>query len=469
MKKFYNRFITVEDLKNKINDKEYTLCLFGVSENGKIVLDSFEYEKIKVDYIVDNDLKRIGTELCGVTIISPDMLQMLDNSIVIITSSYYADIYDQLELLNIENVFELIDIKALCSREMLEQDEKIKKEYMESRDRDDIFVYVADGFGDNIIKYPILERLSNESWSDHYYFLVDRQSNYDIYSLLFKNVFIYDSKRFYYDRTYRDEVLRKINSHYFKIGMCFCATAYYHNHHDPFGKYNTNIPEFKSFFQVMNWENGKNYQFVVNDMEHMAKTFFGYDIELNKKTDFMNVLKDVKTIKLPRKFVAFGMGGISWKHVYSINNIVKVLNWLCNGGYYCILLGYGEEDDSYYENLIKICDNSEMVINLSSKNNAFESMKVIQGASAYVGLDSALAHAACALDINTVVLMSGNLFSRKFMHVNEKNVVYLNHKLECDGCDQCIYGAYNNRENDRGLCIQKIDAEIIIDVLKKWL
>ena len=316
-----SNYVTIKRLKEILgNEKE--LLVFGVSEYGKAILDILRSHGLFPSYVVDNDKSRHGTIISNIPIISPEDIYDHPRRAIVIANSYFAEIYEQLEKMGITEVYELTDLDASAPVEVLRKDYRIRNEYM-GEESDKTLFYVADGFGDNIIKYPILERLSHDPDADNFFFMTDRRSNYDIYSSLFKNVYQYDPHRFGLDTEYREQIQRMINSKHFKKKICSCSSAFYCTHFDPFGIQNTNIPEQVSFYQCLDWENGRTKNNAAEDLQKMAQKVFGWDdFDLSKKGAFSSVLKDtVIPCNINDKYIVLGMGGISWEHVYTAEKI----------------------------------------------------------------------------------------------------------------------------------------------------
>ncbi|HID0816208.1 hypothetical protein [Clostridium botulinum] len=79
------------------------VILFGASELGKKAFKEFK-GKYDIKYFCDNDNKKVGTNICGVEVISPNEMKNLNFQYkIIISSSYYNEIAKQLNRLNISN------------------------------------------------------------------------------------------------------------------------------------------------------------------------------------------------------------------------------------------------------------------------------------------------------------------------------------------------------------------------------
>lgn len=98
--------IDSRNLLNIINLADKKVVLFGASKFGEKVNDYLKFNNIKVDFFCDNNCKKAGEKFQGVDIIDPKSLEKMKNDvIIIITSIYYENIYDQLNGLGIKNIF----------------------------------------------------------------------------------------------------------------------------------------------------------------------------------------------------------------------------------------------------------------------------------------------------------------------------------------------------------------------------
>lgn len=461
--------ITIAQLQKRLSSGK-KLLVFGVSENSRVYLDSMKFWNLDIEFILDNDISRNRTVFHGITVLNPSEISDYSSYIIVVASVYYADIIAQLEEMGIGEYYELSDINASSCMETLRDDENLvrKEPYIGG---EDTFVYVGDGFGDNIIKYPILERLSKEPDADSYYFLTSRQANYDIYSSLFKNVFIYDKDRIETDHDYHHYVMTKVIGHRFKTKLCFCHSPYFHTHFDPFGRRNTNIPNHKCFYECLKWENGRVKENATEGLQRMADYFWDWkDFNLTEKGAFSNILvRMVNPVETANPYICFAMGGISWGHVYKAERIAEVVKWFIRNSYRIILLGYGEKDEEYNRKVIKLCNGDTSIVNLTSKCSPFESLKIIEDSELFIGLDSALTHGVYALDKKGIVLMSGNSFSQRFVHKGEPKLIYLTEKMECLGCYRCVYGKWNNQMEKMGMCFSNVSPKRIIDAANRLI
>ncbi len=90
----------------KLKFKEYKfICIFGAGNIGKGTVDAFEKQGIEVDFFCDNDASKVGNKYKGIECISLEELkEKKDETLVIIATRYYKEIYKQLKCSNFKNL-----------------------------------------------------------------------------------------------------------------------------------------------------------------------------------------------------------------------------------------------------------------------------------------------------------------------------------------------------------------------------
>lgn len=163
-----------EDFKELIKDKE--LILFGASSCADIFINRMKLS-FEIKYILDNDVKKHGKLFDGKYIInSPDVLDYEnENSIVVITSTYYNEIIEQLEKMGykgrVYSYFHLRE-KAMSVRNYDDMDKNINE----------LIYILADKKSVDIVKMIAYKRKNNiRDYSDinegEQYFLKDIFTN----------------------------------------------------------------------------------------------------------------------------------------------------------------------------------------------------------------------------------------------------------------------------------------------------
>lgn len=82
------------------------VVLFGAGSFGIIILNYLKKFNIKVDYFCDNDSSKVGQYMNSIKIISVDELLNLNRDIsIVITSTYFDEIYKQLDDMGFKRLF----------------------------------------------------------------------------------------------------------------------------------------------------------------------------------------------------------------------------------------------------------------------------------------------------------------------------------------------------------------------------
>ena len=87
----------------KLLKKETTYRLWGAAQLGSDFCETLA-GKLKIVQIVDGDCNKQGRQLAGVEIENPEKLVFDENSIVVVTCSYYEENRPQIEKLGYEHM-----------------------------------------------------------------------------------------------------------------------------------------------------------------------------------------------------------------------------------------------------------------------------------------------------------------------------------------------------------------------------
>lgn len=109
-------------LKNKYKNYKY-ICMFGVGNIGLYSQQQLKKLGIIVDFFCDNDSKKWGGVLNEITCISlQELISKKEDTMVLIATRYYKEIYLQLENLNFKNIDRVLDNKFLVDAFFESQD-----------------------------------------------------------------------------------------------------------------------------------------------------------------------------------------------------------------------------------------------------------------------------------------------------------------------------------------------------------
>lgn len=98
-------------IKNKLSKSRY-ICIFPMGIAGVSILNKLKSEGIYIDFFCDNNVEKIGKEYKGIKCISVEELEKKkDETVVIIESIYYKEIYSQLSQLGFKKIERILPSK----------------------------------------------------------------------------------------------------------------------------------------------------------------------------------------------------------------------------------------------------------------------------------------------------------------------------------------------------------------------
>lgn len=99
-----NNLTYLEYLNKELKKYKY-ICVFGAGNIGKGTVEELQKHGINVDFLCDNDKSKVGNLYNGKPCISLDeLIEKKDETVVIISTRYYKEIYNQLIRLGINNI-----------------------------------------------------------------------------------------------------------------------------------------------------------------------------------------------------------------------------------------------------------------------------------------------------------------------------------------------------------------------------
>lgn len=152
------------DFNCKSKYEEFLLCcrrtgviLFGASNYGRIVYTQLKSMDIIVEAFVDNDINKVGNIIEGVKVISVEELTQEDKEKrIMITSTYFSPIYEQLISLGFKNIMH----RNLDLEKKLFYDKKIIE--MNMKNIEEVYNILADDKSKEIMMGLINHRLTND-------------------------------------------------------------------------------------------------------------------------------------------------------------------------------------------------------------------------------------------------------------------------------------------------------------------
>lgn len=144
--------------------------------------------------------------------------------------------------------------------------------------------------------------------------------------------------------------------------------------------------------------------------------------------------------------------------IKNYKNLGKAINELPEKNNYTFFILGDRNNEDINEEIIKDID--AKIVNLTGHTSIRQAMALISKCKLTVGVDTSLAHAACAFDIPNVIVLGGGHFGR-FLPYSEKTSIVCK-PMSCFGCSwDCIY--------DRAQCITDIDYKIITTAITQAL
>lgn len=452
-------FLNIEEITKIYNKNIHTVIVFGTSEYSKNIFEMLEAFGITVKYFSDNNDKKWDKYFCDKLIISPNEINNIYNPFVVIGTGFFEGIYKQMKTMNIEHIYGILNASKYLAYEMLEERKELK-EYFDSYEKNisnKILIKAFDFIGDNILRVGIFKAMINKFGKENIYFAVLNNGVAEVIRLFTDNIIIIDKKQFVEEKQYRINSLKYINSLYFKNSISF-YTKFAYATTDLLNEYNTNI---KTNYVSDNCSYSK---YIVDaSVEFFSNTYKLDNISSFYPKNNMSVLNEMIQYELPDKYVVISMGASNEKRMYDVIKFSKVVNYLLENNWNIVIIGKGQKDEIYYEQLNKFInkEHRRKVVNLVSKLSIAESFKIIKNAKIFVGADSSMSHASYVLDKETVIIYGGGNYGI-FLH-KDKNMHYVTNKLDCF---ECNWYCSNPNSKNKPKCIDGIKSEDIIETIK---
>lgn len=99
-----NKVTYLQYLKHKFKKYKY-ICAFGAGNVGQGTVEALKNKGIKVDFFCDNNKSKVDKEYKGIKCISVnELINIKDDTLVIICTRFYKEIYEQMTNLGINNI-----------------------------------------------------------------------------------------------------------------------------------------------------------------------------------------------------------------------------------------------------------------------------------------------------------------------------------------------------------------------------
>lgn len=203
---------------------------------------------------------------------------------------------------------------------------------------------------------------------------------------------------------------------------------------------------------------------------HIVDRYFKAVKNLNVKNDDLGLdffmPKNIQiNAKIPEKYIVFAIGGTFFTKRYPKE---KIAEFVKKSSLPVVLLG-GKKDKENASFIEK--SNPDKVFNLCAKLSLFGSAEIIKNASVVVSNDTGMMHIAAALHKPTISIW-GNTVPAFGMYpyfpkeIKDNYVIIENKNLKCRPCSKLGFDTCPKQHFD---CMQKIEADLIVDAVEKLM
>ena len=100
----------LSELKNKLSELNQMIVLFGAGDIGELSNYSLKIG-LKVNYFVDNDKDKHGTERFGIKVLSfEELIKLKKDTNIFISNNYYSSISEELKSHGFTNFYDCVEL-----------------------------------------------------------------------------------------------------------------------------------------------------------------------------------------------------------------------------------------------------------------------------------------------------------------------------------------------------------------------
>lgn len=463
-------FIKIEEFKKIIeaNPVHRTVAIWGIGKVGRQTYLSLAAHGIMVDCFVDGSNQSVVSTLYEKPVLRiHELSQIHITQLVIASYAYYPIAQKALELGVCQNIYGIIDIlkydfkEYMSDKELLSQYQREQGTHCSNR----ILVEIYGNIGDAILRLGIVKSFIHKYGRDCIYVLVETECIAQIFRLLTEQVIVLEESRYISDSEYRKNTLIYLNSKYFKETVILSdirliATRRMINE----SIFNTSTTIFDSQLP--------NLEYLLDLSINMVQKYYFMDQEVNllpvgSINDELEMRSQTFRVQLSQQdsYVVVHGGATIMERMYRPEKLACVLEYLVGKGLKIAIIGEGKADERYIEQVLKLVNISEGIINYVSKLNILESLYLIKNSLLFVGTDSGMWNASYILGKTSVVLYGGGEYGC-FRH-KASNIHYVVHEQqECFGCrwfcDHKDLDGYSR-------CVGNIHTEYVIKAIEEAL
>lgn len=459
-------FCEAKFLKDRIYNEDCQLVIWGTGFIADEVYRTFKGINIPISCYGDNNEMNVGCEKNGYPILRLRQVKELENPLVVIACFGYAPIFELLTSEWIECVALKDSIKY--NYDEFNADNQIACESYQGK-KNRILLEIYGNIGDTIMLSGITHDFIAKYGKDSVWILLETETNALPYRYLTDNIFVFSSDDCNNRVEDRKCLIKKINSMGFERSYILTDIRLYAVRRwlnkENFINVKTiysNILPFNDYLYELEEKFAKEILGVSgNDITGVKELWKGLELPAWKT----HLYGREKKLNINKKTVAVHMGASKKIRMYDPKMTAEVLSYIVNKGFFPVILGYGEEDEKFWQYVFEEGDLSEKVIYLVSRLSVLESMSVISSAIFFVGTESGMWNISYILDKPSVVLYGGGDYGN-FMHRDPKIQYVTIDDKECFGCKW-----YCNNYDDGGnaKCIYGISVKRIEDAIDELI
>ena len=101
----------LSELKNKLSEVNQMIALFGAGDIGELSNYSLKKIGLKVNYFIDNDKDKHGTERFGIKVLSfEELIKLKKDTNIFISNNYYSSISEELKSHGFTNFYDCVEL-----------------------------------------------------------------------------------------------------------------------------------------------------------------------------------------------------------------------------------------------------------------------------------------------------------------------------------------------------------------------
>lgn len=455
-------FISVEALAEIWVKQKPPIVIWGTNDYGMQIFHTLCAYGITITCFGDNNINKHGKKLYEKLIISADTLCTLDNPFIVIASYGYQVIFQQLYQTGIRNIYVLEECLKYPLSEILQDHTALQPFFDQYKEKksDKLLIEMYGNFGDIVITEGIIQALIGRFGKENVYFLVENiwdNANEQFIRLFTDHVFSIHFARFCTDRGYRRNLLEKINGQYFQMAVSICYPIAV-SRRRLLNNYNFNVAPI--FF------NNRSEQYVLDLYTLFLQGLFCFT-DRKQLFPIGSLKQKLNHIQFPflkpKVYAAVAMGASNPAKLYDVQKFAVVMEYFITIKLPVVMLGYGEQDELFYQQLLSIIGETEYLINGISKCSILESIYAVAHSCFFLGTDSGLWNASYVLGKESVVLYGRGEYGN-FLH----KAPYIHYVMADEKpCSMCSWFCTNRKENGYAQCLGDITPEQIINAIKK--